>query len=796
MGNGLSHFSTKKLLKNYLFIALALSQISCGGSDEASGDSQAKLRLVLNNPSRAQLLERQNSPNSWWMPDSTIKRSSGNIRTKADFSILGVGSQNWGLSHPSSNGEIDCFVVLVEVPEDDEPGICFDDDGKELLRATAIAGPALSGEILELTVPSGNDRTVYVLGVKTNDGGCDGDASVITFEDRATLGPPVIIGKVTTDLIAGDNTVTVAAAATGSEPKIESCFGGELDWDNGSVCNDPVISGAAMFTYGLGTAESPWLICTDTQFQTIGTDNSKWADYFVLMDDVDLSSFTGSSYNIIGNLGNQFTGNFNGNEYEVSGLTITNATLEQGLFGVTNGATISDFSLTGVDLDVGGQGGAVVGEGTNTTIHNVFVSGTVDNSAANQLGCLVGLCSGCTISFTDTTCTISSAGDQVGGIAGDLINTDVSDSEFNGTITLSGQDFIGGIAGRIATNTTIIDALVTGNVTGRDFTGGVVGGSAGGGGLTIDASEVTGDVNGEDEVGGILGSASGGGVVVTDVVVSGDVTGSAGTIGGIVGITSAGSNITNAGYDGGTVSGGNGVGGIVGNHSGGTTILRSYVVDATITSTAFQGGGIVGQSNVAGSSIQESFVSGTNVSASTGRAGGLAGSYSGVISDSYVDGGTMTAPSEVGGIVGRFTLAIDVDRVYSTATVNGTDGTSSSSGGLGGFLVTGSMTNGFVDSWFGGAVSVNSSTSGENAMIIGDCTSGTCGANANVRINSTTATCTNAGAGNCLDDSTGSNTTADLQTSATAPMYTSWNFTRVWELDGGFPILRENEGPQ
>ena len=54
--------------------------------------------------------------------------------------------------------------------------------------------------------------------------------------------------------------------------------------------------------YGGGTGEpnDPYLIFDADQMNTIGIDPNDWDKHFKLMDDIDLSVYTGTSFNMIG----------------------------------------------------------------------------------------------------------------------------------------------------------------------------------------------------------------------------------------------------------------------------------------------------------------------------------------------------------------------------------------------------------------------------------------------------------------------------------------------------------------
>lgn len=55
----------------------------------------------------------------------------------------------------------------------------------------------------------------------------------------------------------------------------------------------------------------------------IGANSDDWDKYFILMADINLSGYTGTQFNIIGNVGNnttKFTGSFDGNDHTISNL--------------------------------------------------------------------------------------------------------------------------------------------------------------------------------------------------------------------------------------------------------------------------------------------------------------------------------------------------------------------------------------------------------------------------------------------------------------------------------------------
>ena len=84
--------------------------------------------------------------------------------------------------------------------------------------------------------------------------------------------------------------------------------------------------------YGGGTGEpnDPYLIYTAEQMNAIGANQDDWDKHFKLMADIDLSTFAGTSFNIIGEryyeagwVENPFTGVFVGNGKKISNFAYT-----------------------------------------------------------------------------------------------------------------------------------------------------------------------------------------------------------------------------------------------------------------------------------------------------------------------------------------------------------------------------------------------------------------------------------------------------------------------------------------
>ncbi len=143
------------------------------------------------------------------------------------------------------------------------------------------------------------------------------------------------------------------------------------------------ILSSAYAQYGGGTGESndPYLIYTAEQMNEIGLHEEDWIKHFKLMADIDLSSFTGTDFNIIGiDEGNPFTGVFDGNGKRISNFSYTSADRGYvGLFGYVKGenADIKDLGLIepNVDAGTGDHVGSLAGDMNGGTINNCYAEG-------------------------------------------------------------------------------------------------------------------------------------------------------------------------------------------------------------------------------------------------------------------------------------------------------------------------------------------------------------------------------------------------------------------------------------
>lgn len=249
--------------------------------------------------------------------------------------------------------------------------------------------------------------------------------------------------------------------------------------------------------YGGGTGQpnDPYLIYTAQQLNNIGLILCDWDKHFKLMADIDLSSYTGTEFNIIGRARYQclpppigtcqlvttpFTGVFDGNGHTISNFTYEFIDNEfTGLFGCVGGenAQIKNLGLRDVDIDVyhdSGYNYIYYGD-TGSLIGLLLFDGTVigcsiDGSVSGfwwYVGGMVGLNERGTISRCFSTCSVT--GRLCGGLVGINYGT-ISNCYSAGSV--SGDNF-GGLVAYNSGNVT--DSFWDVNTSGQAYSAGGVG---------------------------------------------------------------------------------------------------------------------------------------------------------------------------------------------------------------------------------------------------------------------------------------------------------------------------------
>jgi len=378
----------------------------------------------------------------------------------------------------------------------------------------------------------------------------------------------------------------------------------------------------AQYGGGTGQPDDPYLIYTAEQMNAIGANWKNWDKHFKLMADIDLSTYVGRDFNVIGTgITNSFSGVFDGNGKKISNFTYTATSRDYaGLFGFLKGSEAEIRNLGLIDPNVGaGSGtnvGSLVGYVYEGTFTNCYVKGG-SISGRKWVGGLIGYAREGTITNCHAEGGSVSGNEEVGGLVGHNHNRAGIEDCYS-TCSVSGNRQVGGLIGKNSGGK-IANSSATGSVSGTRWS---VGGLVGDNGGTITNSSATGMVSaGEYSVGGLVGNNSG---PVTNCSAGGDVLGS-GRVGGLVG--SNGGTITSS-CSSGNISGEDSVGGLVGK-SNAATISNCYAT-----------GIVSGDQNVGGL-----------VGVNSNRWTETDGWVSGRIAYCYSTG-SVTGTTDVGGLVG------------------------------------------------------------------------------------------------------------------------------------------------
>jgi hypothetical protein len=261
---------------------------------------------------------------------------------------------------------------------------------------------------------------------------------------------------------------------------------------------------------------------------------------YTQMNSIDLSTYP-NWIPIYGLSGQSFTGSFDGQRYQITGLTITDLNTDYlGLFEESEGATFENVVLENIDITGGSSIGGLVSYADTTLVKNSTITGIINSPTGSYTGGVIAESFGVTIEKTSTD--IEFRGNSViGGLIGSTYDVVISDSASSGSIV--GEDSLGGLVGQMlldkdtstiqnshstvsilsnsdwgiggligyASNVDVLNSYATGNIEDTlnpsdSFTAGGLIGSADN--ISVVDSYSTGLVSGHGIVGGFIGEVS------------------------------------------------------------------------------------------------------------------------------------------------------------------------------------------------------------------------------------------------------------------------------------------------
>ena len=362
---------------------------------------------------------------------------------------------------------------------------------------------------------------------------------------------------------------------------------------------------------GDGSVEHPYEISEPNQLNAIGSDATLLTKCYILMNDIDMAEYTGTSFNQIGNSSIGFSGVFNGNNMSITNFTYTgNGEDYIGIFDTVEGSTtyIYDVNMVNpvINYGTGQYVGTLVGRMDGGRIESCHVSGGSITGTGWSAGGLIGFNVGGTVIDSHAFINVT-GGDYTGGLIGYNYHLIEHCSALG---IISGKGYVGGLAGVNEGN--ISRSYFTGNVTGTsDYIGGLVGfsDSSSSKGFILKCSS-SGSVSGHNNVGGLVGFLM---RSIRESFSTSTVTGNE-DIGGLVG-DFTGWDITDC-YAWGNVEGNKNAGGLAGMAD--WDVIRCYSVGKVIC--PLNAGGLIGIDY--GDEVHDSYWD-TETSGTTSSDGGI-----------------------------------------------------------------------------------------------------------------------------------------------------------------------------
>ncbi len=251
-----------------------------------------------------------------------------------------------------------------------------------------------------------------------------------------------------------------------------------LSWQDGSSVS--LNWTAAAPADGEGTSGDPYQIANLENLAWLSLYANHWDKYYIQTANIDASATStwngGVGFSPIGNNSVWFTGNYDGQSYTITGLTIDRSgTNNIGLFGYTNDAVIKNLGVLSVNITGNNNVGSLIGNLNAGTVKKCYSNGSVSGNAkvgglagSNNSG-LLGQC------FANTG--VSGATD-IGGLVGyNNYSSDVNNCYAKGSV--SGTSNVGGLAGSNVSSAILNKSYAKGSVSGSSASGGLVGFNAG-----------------------------------------------------------------------------------------------------------------------------------------------------------------------------------------------------------------------------------------------------------------------------------------------------------------------------
>ena len=228
---------------------------------------------------------------------------------------------------------------------------------------------------------------------------------------------------------------------------------------------------------GSGTSEDPYLVENLGNLLWVSQNESSWDNHFRQTADIDAAETTfwngGEGWMPLGDETTNFSGLYNGSNYQITGLHINRPDSDyQGFIGLGSSFTVTGLRILDANITGGNSIGGIVGSMENGSVLT-YCSFSGNVSGNGDIGGLAGYASYGGLSKCYSTGTVSGTAYNTGGLVGhtEQFGTDRSYSRSN----VNGNISVGGLVGSNTSGSTVWDCFSTGSVNGVSQVGGLIG---------------------------------------------------------------------------------------------------------------------------------------------------------------------------------------------------------------------------------------------------------------------------------------------------------------------------------
>jgi len=309
------------------------------------------------------------------------------------------------------------------------------------------------------------------------------------IDDSLLIVPSIMQGESATSIqLTNINNVSVhSIAITNDDLKwsipemgINKGIFASLAWLNFDESNTPTKLLYNYFASGDGTVENPLVITSAQQLYNFSYLHNNYYDSYKEKNYIQNNHILlDNNFIPIGIDTKPFNGAFDGGNYGINNLNI-NGNANQGLFGISENATISNVGIESGSITGNSNVGAIVGKATATTINMCYNLVNVSQNSGSYVGGLVGYQIGGSLNNSFNAGNVVGTMGNVGGLVGYLFNNATIENCFNIGMVVGSDSNVGGLVGQLD-NSSLLSSYCNAYIktTTNNFLGGLVGVSVG-----------------------------------------------------------------------------------------------------------------------------------------------------------------------------------------------------------------------------------------------------------------------------------------------------------------------------